>query len=344
MTFCIPKSLTLYAADTLVQAPVAGPIIGGFMSLKTSWRWTFWLVAIVVSPATSRRHWRNMPQRMLTVVQGALSIIACFLLLPETYPARILELKARRLRKDTGNQKLRSKLDKGQDPGKLFGLSIMRPTRMLIHCPIVGLVSLLLAIAYSYMYFMFTTFTDVFETTYGFNAGEAGLCYIGLGAGSLAGQYSLNMLTERRIKKQVDKDGSLEPEHHLLPLLAAGFLMSAGLFCYGWSLEYKAHWIIPILGTFLCGVSISFSFLAVQTYLIEAYTDFAASALAASTLIRCIFGLTIPLASTRLYDDLGLGWANTLLGFLALVVIPATLLLLRHGKAVRTHPRFIFEL
>ena len=32
----------------VVQAPVVGPIAGGFISLKTSWRWTFGLVAIVV--------------------------------------------------------------------------------------------------------------------------------------------------------------------------------------------------------------------------------------------------------------------------------------------------------
>lgn len=136
--------------------------------------------------------------------KGALSIIACFVLLPETYPPRLLELKAARLRKETGNSLLRSKYDKCQTPARLLRLSIIRPTKMLVCSPIVVIVSLFLAIAYSYMYLMFTTFTDVFETTYGFNAGEAGLTYLGLGIGSLVGQYALDLFMRRHIKKRLE--------------------------------------------------------------------------------------------------------------------------------------------
>lgn len=215
---------------------------------------------------------------------------------------------------------------------------------MLLRCPIIGIVSLFLAIAYSYMYLMFTTFTDVFETTYGFNAGEAGLAYLGLGIGSLVGQYTLDLFMKWHMKEQLAKNGKRQPEDQLPPLVAAGFLLSTGLFWYGWSLEYKVHWIVPIIGTSLCGISISYFFLAVQTYLVEAYTLYAASALAANTLVRCIFGVTVPLAGPHLYSRLGLGWGNTLLGFLALTVAPASLWLLKHGERIRNDPRFIVKL
>ncbi|KAK1765233.1 polyamine transporter 1 [Phialemonium atrogriseum] len=305
-----------------VLAPVVGPIAGGFISLKTSWRWTFGLVGII----------------------GAVLIVACFIFLPETHPPRLLELKTRRLRKETGNPQLRSKYDIGHSPLQLLRLSLMRPTKMLLRCPIIGIVSLFLAIAYSYMYLMFTTFTDVFETTYGFNAGEAGLAYLGLGIGSLVGQYTLDLFMKWHMKEQLAKNGKRQPEDQLPPLVAAGFLLSTGLFWYGWSLEYKVHWIVPLIGTSLCGISISYFFLAVQTYLVEAYTLYAASALAANTLVRCIFGVTVPLAGPHLYSRLGLGWGNTLLGFLALTVAPASLWLLKHGERIRNDPRFIVKL
>ena len=78
--------------------------------------------------------------------EGAFSIVACFVLLPETYPPRLLELKARRLRIETGDLSLRSKYDKGDTPAQLFRLSIIRPSKMLVRCPTVGIVSLFLAI------------------------------------------------------------------------------------------------------------------------------------------------------------------------------------------------------
>jgi MFS family permease len=30
-------------------APLIGPVIGGVLTQATNWRWTFWLVAIIVS-------------------------------------------------------------------------------------------------------------------------------------------------------------------------------------------------------------------------------------------------------------------------------------------------------
>ena len=266
------------------------------------------------------------------------------MLLPETYPPRLLELKTIRLRKETGNPLLRSKYDKGQTRAQLFRSSIMRPMKMLLRSPIVGIISLFLAVAYSYMYLMFTTFTDVFGTTYHFNPGEAGLTYLGMGVGSLAGQYTLDFFMKRHFKERLDRNGKLHPEDQLPPLIVAGLLLPIGLCWYGWSMEYKVHWIVPILGTAICGISITFFFLAVQTYLVEAYTVYAASALAANTLVRCIFGLTIPLAGPELYNRLGLGWGNTLLAFLALMVVPAGLWLLKYGERIRKDPRFIPEL
>jgi hypothetical protein len=72
-----------------------------------------------------------------------------------------------------------------------------------------------------------------------------------------------------------------------------------------------------------------------QTYLVDAYTVYAASALAASTVLRCVFGAVLPLAGEPLYNKLGLGWGNSLLGFIALVVAPVPFLLSWYEERLR---------
>jgi len=94
----------------------------------------------------------------------------------------------------------------------------------------------------------------------------------------------------------------------------------------------------------MCGIGITYFFLAVQTYLVDVYTLHAASALAANTVVRCIFGVTILLAGPALYNRLGLGWGNTLLGCLALTVAPACLWLLKYGERIRKNPKFMPDL
>jgi len=52
--------------------------------------------------------------------------------------------------------------------------------------------------------------------------------------------------------------------------------------------------------------------------MVDAFTVYAASALAANTVIRSILGVVLPLAGEDMYKVLGLGWGNSLLAFVAL--------------------------
>jgi hypothetical protein len=40
-------------------------------------------------------------------------------------------------------------------------------------------------------------------------------------------------------------------------------LMAVGLFIYGWSAQYKLHWVVPILGTFFIGTGAYFVLVSV---------------------------------------------------------------------------------
>lgn len=75
--------------------------------------------------------------------------------------------------------------------------------------------------------------------------------------------------------------------------------------------------------------------LSLQIYLVDAFAELAASALAATTVARSLGGALIPLAGPILYQRLGLGWGNSLVALanLAMGVVPCLLFI--RGKAWR---------
>ncbi|KAG7061466.1 fluconazole resistance protein [Colletotrichum scovillei] len=83
--------------------------------------------------------------------------------------------------------------------------------------------------------------------------------------------------------------------------------------------------------------------MSISTYLVDAFTTYAASAMAASTVTRSLLGAFLPLAGDRLYQSLGLGWGNSLLGFIAFAMIPIPLVFYKYGQVIREMKLFKTE-
>lgn len=82
----------------------------------------------------------------------------------------------------------------------------------------------------------------------------------------------------------------------------------------------------------------------IGTYLVDAYTVYAASAMAANTVLRSLGGAFLPLAGRDMYNALGLGWGNSLLAFIGLGMTPMIWVFLKYGERIRTHPKFQLNL
>jgi len=263
-----------------------------------------------------------------------------FLFLRETYPTVLLERKTTRLINETGNTNLRSKRDTGLTVQQLFIRAIVRPAGLLVLSPMILITSIYMGVVYGYQYLMFSTFTYVFQDQYGFPTKSVGLTFLGIGIGSLLGLLIIGVISDRIVKSRSkpgpgSPSGAMKPEYRLPPLVAGAFFIPAGLFLYGWSAQYKIHWIIPIIGTGLIGIGNMAVFMCILSYLVDAFTIYAASALAANTVIRSIMGALLPLAGQSMYSSLGLGWGNSLLGFIAVACIPVPMLLMRYGERLR---------
>jgi hypothetical protein len=77
--------------------------------------------------------------------------------------------------------------------------------------------------------------------------------------------------------------------------------------------------------------------------MVEAFTEYAASALAATSVVRSIVGGILPIAGLPMYKAMGYGWGNSLLGFVALALSAMPLVFYRYGEALRKRYRVNFE-
>ncbi|KAL9109983.1 MAG: hypothetical protein Q9227_005506 [Pyrenula ochraceoflavens] len=191
-------------------------------------------------------------------------------------------------------------------------------------------------LVYGYMYLLFTTFPRVFQGQYGFSNSSVGLTYLGVGIGCASGLIFCGAISDRLVKTLTTHyGGDPKPEYRLPAMFIGALCVPIGLFLYGWSADKKVHWIVPIIGTAFLGVGMFVIFMPAQTYLVDAYTIYAASASAAATVFRSVLGSTIPLAGNSMYDALGLGWGTSLLGFIAVAFIPVPFVFWKFGERIR---------
>ena len=73
----------------------------------------------------------------------------------------------------------------------------------------------------------------------------------------------------------------------------------------------------------------------ISTYLVDAFTVYAASASAAAAVFRSILGALLPLAGNSMYNAMGVGWGTSLLGFIAVAFIPLPIILFKFGQRIR---------
>jgi multidrug resistance protein len=227
------KVMAMWTFPVLL-GPTIGPVVGSYLGQAAGWRWDFWFLSI----------WAGVMCAAAVILQR------------ETYPPVLLERKTKRLQKETGNMKLRSVMQSSKSPRQLFLLSIIRPTKMLFLSPIIFGLSLYITICYGYLYLVFTTITELFETKYHMSKSNVGLTFLGIGVGQFIGLFAFGSVSDMLLKKKAAKNGGeMKPEYRLGPLVPGGILMPVGLFMYGWTAQYEVHWILPIIGTGLIGMA-----------------------------------------------------------------------------------------
>jgi hypothetical protein len=149
---------------------------------------------------------------------------------------------------------------------------------------------------------------------------SGGLNYISLLIGLIARAQASGRLIDliyRRLKSRAANEEG-RPEFRVPVLSLSTSLISCGLFMFGWSVQAHTHWIVPNIGAAIFGADASMTFTAVQTYTIDSYQLFAASALEATAVARSTTAFAFPLFGDYVFDAIGAGWGNSVLAFVAM--------------------------
>jgi hypothetical protein len=267
-------------------------------------------------------------------------------LAPETYAPVLLRRRAARLSKITGKvYKSKADAERGTvTAGEALQTALSRPWILLFREPIVFILSLYMAIIYGTLYMLFSAYPIVYELHRGWSAGISGLAFIGVLIGMLiAVTYTIHP-ENPRYQRVADKHGGIAPpEARLPPTILGGICLPIGLFWFSWTNSPSLPWAASMAAGIPFGFGMVLVFLGIMNYLIDAYTIFAASVLAANAVIRSCFGAAFPLFTTYMYESLGIHWASSIPAFLALACVPFPFLFYYYGEKVRLKSKYAAE-
>ncbi|KAF3037276.1 hypothetical protein E8E12_008451 [Didymella heteroderae] len=305
------KSLGVYLVIPLLGAAVE-PIIGGFMAGRTTWRWMFWSTSIFQA---------------------------------ETYAPVILARRTKKLREITGDSRYFTEHERlSTDKSVLLILSnaLTRPLRLLLFHPIIIIASVNLAFDYSILYIVLTSFAQLWTDYYHVSVETSGLHYLAVALGELAGAQIGAPMIDRfyRWKQAQHPDGDLAPEYRLPIIFPGALLAPVGLFIYGWTAEYRVHWIAVDIGVFIAMFGLQMSGMAWQAYIMDAYADHTSSARAATQFPASLTAFLFPLFVPAMYRAMGYGWGNTGMAFASFIfAVPGPIALWYHGASLRARAR-----
>jgi multidrug resistance protein len=314
------RAVGIYSLAPLL-GPAIGPIAGGFITENTTWRWVFYAT---------------------TIADGVIQFVGLFLL-QETYAPILLQRKKVKLIKETGNTDLHTEWD---DPSRTLSQTLKtglaRPFRLLGTQIIIQMLALYMAYTYGLMYLVLSTFPTLWADVYHESIGIGGLNYISLGVGLFIGTQVCAPLQDRIYRALKKRNNGVGKPEFRVPLMVPGALcVPIGLFWYGWSAQAELHWIMPNIGVAFFGFGVITSFQCIQTYIVDSYTRFAASAIGAVAVLRSLAGFGFPLFAPYMYQKLQYGWGNSLLGFLGIALgWPAPFLLWKYGELLRKKSTF----
>ncbi|KAL7803576.1 major facilitator superfamily domain-containing protein [Trichoderma aethiopicum] len=313
-------AMTIYCVAPFL-GPILGPIVGGFATEYIGWRWV---------------------QGMCTIFIGVVGIIGV-IFVPETYGPVLLQRKANALSKADGKIYI-SVLQKNQgkkQPSEVFGRALIRPWVLLFREPIVLIASLYMAIIYGTVYMFLGAMPIVYNELRGWSPGIGGLAFLGMAVGIIIGLgYAIWDNNVRYMKLEPSKRTA---ESRLPPAIAGAVALPIGMFAFAWTNYPSIHWAVSIVLSAPFGFGCVLVILPIVNYLIDAYTVYAASVLAAAAVFRSIMGAVFPLFTSQMYHNLGIHWASSIPAFLTLVCMPFPFFMYRYGAVVREKCKYAAE-
>ncbi|KAI1328332.1 MFS general substrate transporter [Xylariaceae sp. FL0255] len=303
-------------AMAVVGGPALGPIISSTLIAqpRLGWRWAEYLTGFI------------------QVFVLALAVI----FVDETYPPALLVAKARRLRVETGNWALHAKFEEWDvSISELTRKFLVRPIQLLC-TPICFLVALYASFCYGILYMQLAAVPTIFGEHRGFGIIDSELPFLAIFLGAVVGA-GINVYNQFIYNKAYEAAGNRAlPEKRLPPMMVGSLMFAGGQFITAWTADpLHIHWIVPVIGLFFTGTGFFTIFQAALNYLVDTFTMYAASAIAANTFLRSLFATVFPLLVTPVYGKLGIGPGASIFAGFSVLLIPVPYAFYIYGRRIR---------
>ncbi|KAL6922701.1 hypothetical protein FSST1_006727 [Fusarium sambucinum] len=299
---------------TIVGGPTLGPIIGAALcSSSLGWRSTEYLIGIVM------------------MAQLAINL----LVIDESYAPTLLVRKAHKMRIETRDWALHAKHEEsGMSFKDLYLKYFIRPFQLMVN-PICFLMSTYASFVYGILYANLESFSIEYQEVRQWGPVVGSLPFIALLIGILCAA-AINIYNNKYYAKKLVENGyRAVPEARLPPMMLGGIVFTSGQFLFAWtSSQHMTYWP-SIIGIALTGLGFTTIFQAALGYLIDTFTCYSASAVAANTFMRSMFSGAFPLFIIPMYHNLGVNWGTTVFGCIAAVLIPVPFLFFVWGRKIR---------
>jgi len=296
---------------TLFMGPCLGPLFGGWISLKThQWQWIYWVLFILCG------------------------VVSCFtFIMPESYPVILLRQKAARLNKEHNTDVYVSKHDVDRPPLKeSLKISLSRPFILMVCEPIILFMSFYLSFIYSLLYALFFAFPIAFEEIRGWNIGMVGVSFVSIILG--IGLAMCVMPIQERLYARHCRNGAV-PEARLYLMMVGCIFMPISLFIFAFTSYKGIIWVGPAAAGVCFGFSMLIIYISANSYIVDSYADYAASAVAAKTFMRSCCGASVPLWITQMFHNMGFQYAGLTLACIGVVIGPIPYIFFFYGGKVR---------
>ncbi|KAI5307373.1 hypothetical protein KEM56_005226 [Ascosphaera pollenicola] len=302
--------------------PAIGPLVGGFVGDNKGWRWLYWLQLILAGTV-----WLQMT---ITV--------------PETYTPSLLKKRAKKMRKETGNPKYVTEQELDSRPmGEKLRIFLFRPFQLLFLEPIVFFISLYMSVLYGLLYMFFVAYPIVYVEGKGYSESITGLMFIPLALGVVMSAFFSPFINKHYLKIYHKYNGKPPAEMRLIPMMWSCWFIPVGLFIFAWTSYPHVHWFGPAVGGWPVGFGFIFLYNSANNYLVDTYQHQAASALAAKTFLRSMWGAGAVLFTEQMYHRLNDRWASTLLAFLGLACCAIPYVFWFFGARIRKFSKYAYH-
>lgn len=294
------------------SGPVFGGIVNGFISVDSG-RYDLMV-------------WVNM------AFAGVMWIMLA--MIPESYAPVILKLRASRMRKETGNEKIMTEQEASPlSFAEILNDNLYRPLRFIIEEPVLDLICMFVALVYALLYAFFFAYPVIFNRLYGYKDDKIGLMYVPILIGALFAIFTTPFLEKRY--QALCKMRTPVPEDRLIGALLGAPFPCIALFILGATSFKHIIWVGPASSGLAFGYGMVLIYYSLNNYILDSYAKYAASALATKVFLRSAGGAAFPLFTTQMYDKLGLQWASWLLAFISLGMVAIPFCFYRFGAQLR---------